>query len=122
MRVYVATSFANYRAAREAQVKLRAKGHHITHDWTVEVDREVHDFAACAVLDVEGVRTARALLYLAMPQCRGALVELGIAMALGKTCVVVDGEEDTCLFVAHYPAIVHVPDIDAAVAYLGDAR
>lgn len=94
--VYVATRWARRAEARETMARLRAAGHHITHDWTHEDSAEgmepaaqAEHFAACARTDVLGVTQADVLLLLHDPAARGAFVELGIALGREMRVIVV---------------------------------
>jgi hypothetical protein len=93
MRVYVAGAGAEIERAERAILELVRLGHEITHDWTLDVrramrartgDGDLSDDRArkIAGLDLDGVRDAAVVLFLAPPAGRGAgcWVELGYAL------------------------------------------
>jgi len=96
MRVYVAGGFPFKDEIRAVQTAVRDAGHIITHDWT-EVEEGLAptpaDLARYSVLDLDGVRTADAVLVCfsdpAYPY-RGTFAELAAALALGKRVVILD--------------------------------
>lgn len=78
-RVYVASKFNNYAEVCKVQDELWLLGCETPFDWTQHVGDA--DSAAIAQKNFEGVETADALLILAVPEMRGAYVEMGIALA-----------------------------------------
>lgn len=89
LRVYVAGG-AGERAACGVWIRrLAAAGVEVTHDWTG--DAAWHDGTAAerAAADLDGVRRADLLWYLApAAKSEGSAAELGAALALGKRVVV----------------------------------
>lgn len=95
-RVYVAAKFQEYESARRLMDAFTAGGYTITHDWTrtQEFDESGHPIAADpndmppeiikmhAENDVRGVRNADFLVVLGDADLCGALIEVGIALAL----------------------------------------
>jgi hypothetical protein len=131
VRVYVATKWSRRLDAWKVMNALRARGHEITHDWTVEEDpgqnttpearREF--YGLCAAADVDGVLSADALVLLHDPGCRGAFVELGIALAHGVRVIVVDGDghpEHTVPLFYFLPEVRHVASIEEAIGLVGE--
>jgi hypothetical protein len=101
VNVYVASSQHEHARAQAVMARARAAGCTVTHDWTVEVtttpattDAERYD-AACA--DHMGVVDADAIIVLG-PERKdwgcAMWTELGIALAMGKLCIVVGGERN----------------------------
>jgi hypothetical protein len=130
MKVYVATKWNRRAEAREVMEDLREDGHAITHDWTGEEDpgpetdpdtrREF--YGMCAAADVDGVLSAEVMVLLHDPACRGAFVELGVALANGTRVIVVDGDghpEHSVPLFYFLPEVTHVASADEAVALVG---
>ena len=107
MRIYVATKFNNMARAAEVMRLLEAHGHTITHDWTTP-EHHFRPRVQCAEDDIEGVRQADAVVLLQVDAMRGAWIETGAALALGKTVFVLgyDGEP---VFL-DLPRVVHAKD------------
>ena len=144
MRVYVAAKFEEAVRASRLMALLRIDGHRISYDWTVHApglmallridgDRVTFDMppsmsdaeiACIAHLDIEGVRTADAIVVLYHPRLKGGLVEMGGALALGIRVVVVDADPaDPCIFFRH-PSIEHVESdevVRGQLLFRGDA-
>ena len=108
MRIYVAAKTHDYRRARILMQKLRDSGHNITYDWTSEVEavgvEHEHEAAQdkqflvqCAERDAYGVRRAQLLVAIGHPRVCGTLVEIGMALALGKKVALV-GEFPPSIF------------------------
>jgi superfamily I DNA and RNA helicase len=94
VKVYVASKFENTKAVREAYEALKQDGHTITHDWTGEnADGLSGDYLrSCAEKDVSGVAKGQGFLMLNHERIAGGNTELGIAIALKKFIVVIDGK------------------------------
>ena len=89
MKIYVAAKFEAKDAVKEIYARLRDAGHVITHDWTQEDDTAYVTFAEkveyhrmCAMNDLEGVRSADALVLFPHEKGKGLYFEFGAAMAL----------------------------------------
>lgn len=105
MRIYVASRFSDegVAAVRKMYEVLRAAGHEITHDWTQEAadgktGEELTKYLSdCAWADVAAVRRADALVFIDIDntRMRGAYVEFGIALGLGRTCIVFNAKPGT---------------------------
>ncbi len=101
-RIYVAAKSSPEELERAVRVMraLRAAGHEVTYDWTRDVltDRVApFDLAArkrAAWSDLMGVASADVVIILWHPELRGALVELGAALAGGVADIVVLGAKD----------------------------
>lgn len=122
MRIYVASKFENTKAVREAYKVLQKDGHIITHDWTGETadglsgDALALYLRSCAEKDVEGVANGQGFLLLHHANVSGALTEMGIAIALKRFIVVIDGrhpDKPSNIFF-HLPTVHHVRDIEQA--------
>lgn len=94
MKVYVAGKFQDKETVRKVQTILRCNGYTITCDWTgntaegLYTNEKLAYERASAIEDVEGVRNADFVILVAHPELRGALVEMGMALALGKPVLV----------------------------------
>jgi hypothetical protein len=115
MKIYVATQFANREQAADVMRELRARRHVVTQDSDaglagVERDRYL---TACAKRDFHGVRDCDVFLLLDAPECRGAYTELGMALALEKGVVVVDGPRRNIFL--QIPTVVHCASIGEAM-------
>lgn len=93
---------------------LKAHGHEITLDWTVEaadgktgIDRQNY-LALCAARDLNAVRRADVVIFIDVENTtmRGAYIEAGAALGLGKPVIVVGAKPGTldlpgsCIFFA----------------------
>lgn len=116
MKIFVSAAFGNRAAAAAAMDRLRSAGHVISFDWTslrtdLPPDRVAED-------ELLAVANSDALVYLVDDLARGALVEFGAALALGRLAIAVGNLASACLFVSHHPAVVHARDMDAVLAIL----
>jgi hypothetical protein len=96
MRIYVASKFEERDRVKGIQRQLIAAGHTITYDWTTNTEIS----AAQARADLDGVRTADALVLVAerdLPYC-GSLVEVGIALGCDIPIYVIGCALDRCIF------------------------
>ncbi len=124
MNVYVASRFSpdGKRVTRQMFELLRAHGHHVTHDWTVE-EKGANE-ARCAMEDYRGVLQADALVIIPYPFCRGAWVEFGVAVQRCIPIVVVDldrGPEQWCVF-EHLSDVTHVTSLADVIPALSVAQ
>ena len=123
MKVYVATRTGRKHEARRAQDALRALGHEITQDWTLELPTRVTpEFAERkSVEDLDGVARADAFILIADPGGRGMYVELGYAMAMhaarGTPRIFAVGAADVAVasIFCHHPSVVMVDSVDTAI-------
>ncbi len=96
-RIYVAGKFEDVDRVRAVQEVLREAGHTITLDWT----RDDDGFTAVqAYRDLLAVQKAEILVFVAYEklQFKGAYVEMGAALILGKPVYVLGDGIDECLF------------------------
>ena len=121
-KVYVAAKFEERELAAAVMGIFRAEGHEITHDWTGESVEGLRGTEAstllqcCAMDDQAGAQNCDVLVLLHNDKCKGALVEMGIALGLEKPVIVVGGRLslDTAIFYWH-PDVFHVTNIDQAL-------
>lgn len=99
---YIATSLKNAEAHTEARKIFEGPiseasstpRWHLTYDWTTGGKiEEDHLRPSIAIAEIEAVRQAWLLLML-VPGGRGTHVELGAALALGKTIIIVSPSEE----------------------------
>lgn len=90
LHVYVAGSSQELPRVREAMRRLRAEGHHITFDWTTDVEQfgthgdalTIQQRQECADRDFYGIAAADVFLMLDPAETsRGVQVELGFAIS-----------------------------------------
>ena len=127
-KVYVC-SRASVPERVEAWRQLRAQGMAITSSWLEEGTKERADFGNLWQKVVEEIKDADALLAHFAPEdfpLRGALVEIGIALAFGKPVLValpnveLTGPTLRPLGAwAHHPLVARYDDLRAALEQLG---
>ena len=97
MKLYVIAKFEERHHARQWMQILERAGHTITYNWC-EAQQYTQEQA---VLDFEGVKAADAVVFVSERNLRycGALVEMGMALALGKPVYMTGHALDTtCIF------------------------
>ncbi len=128
MMVYVAARFSKRERVRGVYDLLLAAGHKISCDWTIH-ERTINGDGASggtqravdqAGEDLDGVGACTAFILLAEPAMRGALVELGAALALHKLVYVVDAAYDNIFY--YHPGIIHCDSVEEAIAMLSQGR
>lgn len=106
MKIYVASAFGNKADVRHLYAVLRAAGHEITHDWTLEDAshlalnspefwRYIRD---CGDRDLQGIDSADAVIVLVHPEMRDTRFEMGWALAKGKPVYVLDSDRALSVF------------------------
>ena len=110
MKYYIATKLENHAEHTRLRDLLDSRGHRCTYDWTVHGAVYGSGLARCrevAELETNGVKDADTVIML-WPGGRGTHVELGIALALDKRCVLVSSVEghhaatpEVCAFYMH---------------------
>lgn len=107
MRVYIASKLNNIPRVRLLSEMLRARGHSLTYDWTVNgpaykesasVAENNRTMRGVAEAELGGIALADAVIVL-LPGGRGTHVEIGAALALNKPVLIVGSESD------HYPGL-----------------
>jgi hypothetical protein len=109
MKFYVAGKWEDRKNIRKLMDKIRGFGHAITYDWTI--DEELLDREVKTMSDTRGVQECDAYVgrFIEKNHYRGALVELGIALGLGKRIYIIGHSEDECIFTNH-PSVQRFPD------------
>lgn len=127
MKIYPAAPFSFRVAMRELASDLKAEGHTVTASWLSEDskddDGDVRLYAEFWERDVADIKAADALLaYIPEParmSIRGTvLVEIGVALALGKRVVIVSNRERKDLPLPAKDPCVLVPTFAVARAVL----
>ena len=115
MKVYVATKWEERDYAQAVMQRLIALGHTISYDWTVveQISQTQAD------LDMAGVVSADALLFLAEKDLsyKGALAELGAALATKKRVILLGHGADNCIF-THHSGVERVATLKDAIVAL----
>lgn len=85
MDFYVGSGMKNCELVTYYAEKLIEKGWHQTYDWVKNIDGDIsiEDMVEYATLEKQGVADADVVIIL-LPAGRGAHIELGMALALGK--------------------------------------
>ena len=103
MRIYVAGKFEDRENVRRIQNALRELGHTITFDWTTDEFRNREATTKDILLCTEGAKSADVYVGLfekSLPY-KGALVEMGVCLGLGKECCIIGHAIDSCIFCFH---------------------
>jgi nucleoside 2-deoxyribosyltransferase len=97
LKVYVAGKWEEKDRIREVQQQLRDAGHTITYDWTSYEGGLTQEQA---IFDTDGVYDADALVAVYEKDLKysGAMVELGMALAVGVPVHVLGNACDNCIF------------------------
>lgn len=127
MKIYVASSFEQKEATKQAHELLERAGHEITLDWTThkwlngeDDDQKEVLYREYAVADVEGVMAADVfILLLGERKSAGAHIELGIALGAMKRIFLVGEIKDETLFYWH-PRVEKVKETNSIVDILKD--
>lgn len=106
MRIYVAGKWQDREDVRIWHNQLRARGHEITCDWTSHEypgEGQEHLLTDYALADIKGVQDCDVLIALFEVEYayRGAFVEIGAALALGKRILILGHAGDSCIFMNH---------------------
>ena len=87
MKFYIASKLENYEQVKSLSNLLKLSGWEHTYDWTVHgsiKETDTPTLKAVGQKEFDGVKNADIVIVLT-PQGRGTHVELGMAIALGKT-------------------------------------
>ena len=103
MDFYVAGKYEEREEIRVLQNTLRELGHEITVDWTWHEVDDPGFPRQYAMEDINGVICGDAYVgrFINEHTYKGALVEMGAALAMGKWVIIIGHAIDTCLFVGH---------------------
>ena len=108
MKFYVSGKFIDGVDIRKLMTALEDLGHTITCDWTGHNKNEKGYPVQFTLDDTEGVRECDTFVGRFIDRWRysGALVELGMAIALDKKVYIIGSGADNCIFTNH-PIIQH---------------
>lgn len=107
MKFYCASKYEDRKETRVLMGELIDRGHKITCDWTVHYPKPVEErkwfYSLYAIEDIKGIRECDALvaLFINEHHYRGAWIEIGGALALGKPVYIIGHGGDGCLFLYH---------------------
>lgn len=103
MKFYVAGKWEEREEIRKLQAELRRLGHLITIDWTWHEVDDPGFPSQYAVEDIIGATSADAYIgvFVNSHSYKGALVEMGAALACGKSVYIIGRAIDSCLFAGH---------------------
>ncbi len=103
MKFYVAGKFQDRKNIRKLMDKIQDLGHAITYDWTIDEENAAGYPVLNTINDTRGVQICDAYVgrFIKKNRYRGALVELGIALGLGKRIYIIGHEADACIFTNH---------------------
>lgn len=125
MKLYVASKFENYREVEEFEDWAIGCGHVITYSWTPTAEAvldgprpgNIPSRESCALDDFRGVKDCHVFVLLLWPGLQGALVEFGMALAMGKEVWLV-GEYDYDVVFFHLPTDIRKMSMDQALNQL----
>ena len=119
MKIYVAAKWEIRELVLLLYDKLRSAGHAITHDWTGEEKKTLHEHADD---DLRGVLSCDALVILPHERGKGLYTELGAALATRKRVFVLcKGESrDWNIFLQH-KSCKYVVSVEELLTQLSDA-
>lgn len=103
MKIYAAGKWEDRGAVRKLQEALIKLGHTITVDWTWHEKADGGYPIQYSIDDIKGVQLADAFvgLFVGDYRYKGALVEMGAALGLGKKVYLIGHAIDSCLFSKH---------------------
>lgn len=119
MKFYVAGKWEDKEAVKKLQEALIKLGHKITVDWTWHEKADEGYPIQYSIDDIRGVQLADAYVGLFMGQYhyKGALVEMGAALGLGKRVYLIGHAIDSCLFAKH-PLIQQFENENELLSYI----
>ena len=128
MRLYIASTLANWRCVRSYQRIAEEAGFRITYDWTPlgeqrsagEVIYDPQLLCRFAEQEMNGVLSADGFL-LVLPAGAGSHVELGLFLGAGNGPAIVLGDCDLPTSFYYLPWVRRVRDLSAALGYLKQA-
>lgn len=105
-RIYVAGKWQDRKTISEIMTNMLSLGHKITCDWTdheyptENIEAKLMDYA---IADIQGVIDCEVFIFYAVKffDYRGALVEMGAALALGKPVYIIGKAINGCIFINH---------------------
>ncbi len=106
MKFYVSGKWEERGKVHDFIKKLEEKGHTVTVDWTGQSPEDPEYPRGYSCKDIQGIVDCDAFIgvYINPYNYRGAMVELGAALALGKQVALIGHAIDSCMFV-HHPLV-----------------
>jgi nucleoside 2-deoxyribosyltransferase len=122
MKVYLAGKWEERDKCKYLMNKLIEAGFEITCDWTNHVnppEGEEYKLSGYAYADIKGVQDADCLIFYAVfpHNYRGAFVEMGAALGLGKPVYVIGHGIDGCIFLYHNH-VMKFDKLSEVIAYM----
>ncbi len=126
MKLFVSGKIGDEALTREIMEGLKNGGHEITLDWTrighlKPYDENPSASAKAAVLEVQGVKEADALVLVAHDRGIGMYVELGVALGTGKPVYLLSSRPSRTMFF-HHPLVARVTSLSELVEKLASVR
>ena len=108
-------------AIRELQNKIRGLGCIITIDWTWHETDDPSYPSQYAVEDIIGATSCDVYVgrFIETLDYKGALVEMGATLAVGKDVLIIGHAIDSCLF-AHHPQVTIFDTEEECLEYIFD--
>lgn len=122
MKFYIAGTWPDKKIIQVLVRMLKSLNQEITLDWTMHKNKSDEDIVINALADIYAVQECDVLIcYFVIPhQYKGALVELGAALAMQKKVWIIGHAMDNCTFTRH-PAVEHFKDASEIVARIENA-
>lgn len=116
LNVYVAAKFIDREQVREIHSLLRKMGHTVALDWTNHEKDSLMDKVHWATEDINGVRNCDVLIavFIQERHQRGAMIEIGAALGLGKPVIIAGNAENSSTLLNH-PLVTKKKDIVEAL-------
>lgn len=111
IQVYVASRFTNWRAVEALRTILVDEGYAVSSSWARLAGQPEGTIARDeAMTDVAEVREADVVVVIPATGVRGTLLEMGLAMGMGKPVIVMPGPLDHIFY--EHPYWVHAADAE----------
>jgi len=119
--IYVAGKWEERNHIKCLMVRLEKLGHTITEDWTKHSEKDKNWKEVSSVADIKGIQQCDVFVgrFLNSYTYKGALAELGAALALNRQCLIIGHEADSCIF-THHPLIRRFEDDEELLEWIGD--
>src|SRR5262245_42814620 len=106
MKIFVSGKLGQETSIRELMGTLLGLGHEVTFDWTAlghlkPYEDHADEAARAAELEIEGVKSADALIVVSHEEGVGLFVEVGAAIGLGKPVFAVVPDVSRTMFFFH---------------------
>lgn len=111
MKFFISGKFEDKENIRKLQQAVKDLGHEITEDWTYHEYSDKGYPVEYAKSDIEGVKNCDVYVgrFVADYNYKGAFVEMGVALGLGKTVYTIGHAIDSCIFI-HHPNVLCFED------------